>query len=200
MKQLLVAAALCGFTVNCWADHHGGDHAAMPDAETMASMQAMQMAATPGEPHAKLAESVGQYTAEMQFFMDPSSEPMTASMTVERRMGLQGRVLVEHWQGEVMGAQFQGMGRTGYDNVTKRYWSTWTDNMSTGLLVMYGNWDADKNAMVLEGDSVHPVTGETYTSRAVSVYPKPGVEAMEMFEDHGAGEFKSMAFKLTRVE
>ena len=31
-------------------------------------------------------------------------------------------------------AAFTGVGRTGYDNVTGRYWSTWTDTMSTGVV------------------------------------------------------------------
>ena len=32
----------------------------------------------------------------------------------------------------MMGMPFEGIGRTGYDNVTGKYWSTWIDNMSTG--------------------------------------------------------------------
>ena len=113
-------------------------------------------------------------------------------------MDLDGRVLHEVWKGEVMGRPFEGRSRTGYDNVTKSYWSTWTDTWSTGLMVMYGNWDEEQQAMVLTGDAVNPMTGEPYTTRSVSMYPAPGKETMVMYEDQGQGEYKSMSFTLSR--
>ena len=97
-----------------------------------------------------------------------------------------------------MGAPFKGVGRTGYDNVTGEFWSTWNDNMSTGLLLMRGDWDKDQAAIVMTGESTHPVTGETYTSRSVGTFPSDGVEAMTMYEDHGDGEHKTMTFKLVK--
>lgn len=198
MKHSIFALALVLSASVAQADHHEKDAAPAMSAEEMAMMQAMQMAATPGEPHEQLAESVGKFKAQMQMWPAPGAEPMSTTMQVERSMDLGGRVLVEHWKGEVMGAPFEGRGRTGYDNVSKRYWSTWTDNMSTGLLVMYGQWNADNDTFEFTGKNVHPATGAAYSVRSVGSSPTEGSETMTMYEDHGQGEYKTMAFTLAR--
>ena len=65
-------------------------------------------------------------------------------------MALDGRVMVEQFEGTMMGAPFKGHGMSGYDNVTGKYWSTWNDSMSTGLMVSTGTCDA-QNACTFEG-------------------------------------------------
>jgi hypothetical protein len=198
MKHSIIAAALVFSAIGAQADHHKKGEAPAMSAEEMAMMKAMEAAATPGEPHKQLADSVGEFQAQMQMWPAPGAPPMNTSMQVKRKMDLGGRVLVEHWKGEVMGAAFEGRGRTGYDNVTKRYWSTWTDNMSTGLLVMYGQWNADNETFEFTGKNVHPATGTTYAVRSVGSSPLAENETMTMYEDHGQGEYKSMSFTLTR--
>ncbi|MFK8013805.1 MAG: DUF1579 family protein [Gammaproteobacteria bacterium] len=196
MKKTCLNIALILLTASACAGHHEKDEATATGEEAM--MQAMQAAITPGEAHKMLADSVGDYDAQMQMWTGPGAQAMETTMTVKRHMDLDGRVLVERWKGSVMGAPFEGASRTGYDNIKKRYWSTWTDNMSTGLLVMYGDWDKMKEQMQLKGTSVHPMTGKEYSTRAVGTYPAPGKETVTMYEDHGQGEFKSMALTLTR--
>lgn len=176
--------------------HKGADDAMAMDDQAM--MQAMAAAATPGDPHAVLADGVGTYKADMQFWMGPGTDPMPSTMTVERAMDLGGRVLVERWKGLAMGQPFEGVGRTGYDNVTKRYWSTWTDNFSTGVLIMYGTYDKDTGGLSFEGTSVHPASGAEYKMRSSGSGAGTAVETMAMFEDHGQGEYKSMQVTLTR--
>lgn len=198
MKLLMMGAALALMAAQAMADHHaaGEDEAAAMSEDEM--MQAMQAAAAPGEAHARLADGVGAWSARMEAYMEPGGEPMVAEMTVAREMDLDGRVLVERWKGVVMDQPFEGIARTGYDNVSKRYWSTWTDNMSTGVLVMYGDWDEASESFVFEGKSVHPVTGAPYRTRTVGKHPAPGVETMDMYEDHGEGEYKSMSIAMKR--
>lgn len=205
MRKVHLAAALAALCIGAHAGHHEkADHAtdkAMEpmamSAEDMAMMEAMSAAAAVGDAHARLAKGVGQFNAAMNFRMGADAEPMASTMTVDRRMDLGGRVLVENWQGNVMGQPFNGVGRTGYDNVSKRYWSTWTDNMSTGVLVMYGKYDADSDTMEFRGENVHPATGKTYSMRSVGTWTKDGHETMAMYEDHGAGEYEAMTFTLT---
>lgn len=198
MNKLLLGLLLAGITHVAFAGHH--EKEPMAETEAMseeAMMEAFMAAATPGEPHAKLAESVGIYTADMKFYMDPSAAPEMSTMAVERSMDMEGRVLVERWSGMTMGMPFIGVARTGYDNVTKRYWSTWTDNLSTGVMIMYGDWDDEADALVFHGEATHPMTGAPYTMRSVSTYLSDGAEKMQMFEDHGQGEYLSMEFTLT---
>ncbi|MEO0575493.1 MAG: DUF1579 family protein [Pseudomonadota bacterium] len=197
MKQWIFVGALALLAATAFAGHHEKGEATVDAAmDEAAAMQAMAAAATPGDAHAKLAKGVGSFKASMAFFMEPGGDPLVSQMSVERTMDLNGRVMNESWKGQVMGAPFEGRGRTGFDNVTQKYWSTWTDNMSTGLLVMHGAWDADEEAMVLHGESTHPVTGKTYKTRAVGKYLPEGKESMVMYEDHGEGEYKSMTFTL----
>jgi hypothetical protein len=70
--------------------------------------------------------------------------------------------------------------------------------MSTGLLVMYGQWNADNETFEFAGKNVHPATGATYAVRSVGSSPVAENETMTMYEDHGQGEYKSMSFTLTR--
>ena len=44
----------------------------------------------------------------------------------------------------MMGMPFTGHGMRGYDNVSGKYWSTWNDSMSTGMMVSEGTCDAQK--------------------------------------------------------
>lgn len=202
MKKTLYAAALTVLAATAVAGHHEKDEQAAEGTTGMseeAMMAAMAAAATPGEEHARLAEMVGAYSADMTFLMDPSGEPQKSTMKVERRMDLDGRVLVEQWSGEFMDMPFAGRSRTGYDNVTKRYWSTWTDNWSTGVLIMYGNYDAEQSAMVFEGENAHPVTGSMYTMKSVARDLEPGKSIMDMYEDYGQGMVKAFSVTMTRL-
>lgn len=199
MKKALLGTLVAIVAITAPADHHKKSDG-MPEmsAEEQAMMAAMAVAMTPGEAHAELAKGVGEFDANMTFWTGPDAAPMQSKMTLTRTLDLDGRVVLEHWQGQVMGAPFEGRGRVGYDNVTKRFWSTWTDNMSTGLLVMYGELDEKTGTMKFAGENVHPMTGAPYKVRSEGTTPSAEVEKMDMFEDHGAGEYKSMSFTLTR--
>ena len=73
---------------------------------------------------------------------EPGGPADEESGTATRTMALDGRVLVEDFKGTMMGNPFSGHGMTGYDNVSGKYWSTWTDSMSTGLMISQGTCDA----------------------------------------------------------
>ncbi|MEM6638407.1 MAG: DUF1579 family protein [Pseudomonadota bacterium] len=180
------------------AGHHEAAENEAPGAlDPDAMMEAAAAAMTPGAEHAHLADSVGAYNAAMKFWMAPGEPALTSSMSVQREMDLGGRVLTERWRGMAFGQPFEGVGRTGYDNVNKRYWSTWTDTFSTGVLVMYGTVSADGQTLEFTGTGTNPATGESYKTRSVGSLPGAAVETMTMYEDHGEGEYKSMSVTLT---
>lgn len=163
-----------------------------------AMMAAFQASMTPGEQHAMLAGKVGRFTATVKSFEDPSGEPVVSESEVVRTMELGGRVLHETWTGEVMGMPFEGIGRTGYDNVTGRFWTTWTDNLSTGLFLGYGDWDPAGLAMEFHGQMPDPMTGTMIDTRSVAWDTGDGVEHMAMFREMGGQEVKIMEFELRR--
>ncbi|NBB93225.1 MAG: DUF1579 domain-containing protein [Gammaproteobacteria bacterium] len=166
--------------------------------EQAAMMEAWTEAMTPGPEHERLAEAAGEWQAEVKWWMEPGSEPSVSESSVTRSMSLEGRVLVEEWQGEMMGQPFIGHGRTGYDNVTGKYWSTWTDNMSTGLMMFEGRYDAETGKYTFTGSYTDPMSGDVVESRSVSWSDESGREIMEMYETRGGREIKTMEMTLVR--
>jgi len=170
---------------------------AMPP-EMQAMMEAFEQAAKTGPQHAMLAESVGDWTATVSFWLDPAAPPEVSTADVTRKLELDGRVVEEYWQGSMMGQPFTGIGRTGYDNVTGRYWSTWTDNMSTSVMVMHGDYDADSNSFTFQGEYIEPATKQPVPTRTVLTMPEAGKEIMTMYETHGEIEVRTMQMELQR--
>ncbi len=168
--------------------------------EQAAMMKAWTEAMTPGPEHERLAEAVGDWKATAKIWMEPGAEPSVSESTVSRSMSLGGRVLVEEWRGEMMGRPFTGHGRTGYDNVTEKYWSTWTDNMSTGLMVFEGRYDPEAEKYIFTGSYTDPESGETIQSRSVSWTDDAGREMMAMYETRDGKEIKTMEMTLERRE
>ena len=166
--------------------------------EMRAMMEAFEQAAKTGPQHAKLAESVGDWTATVSMWMDPSAPPEVSQSEVTRKLELDGRVVEEVWQGSMMGQPFTGIGRTGYDNVTGNYWSTWTDNMSTAVMLMHGDYDADSKTFTFHGDYTDPMSKQKVTTRTVLTTPEAGKEVMTMYELHDGEESKTMQIEMQR--
>lgn len=159
--------------------------------EMAAMMEAWQKAMTPGPQHAALAKLVGDWKFTAKMWMEPGAEPTASEGTAVRTMALGGRVLEEKVSSMVMGKPMEGLGRTGYDNVTGTYWSTWTDNMSTGLMVMEGSWDEASGEGELEGEVTDPMTGKPMPVRMTS--KRQGEkELSEFFENRGGEWVKTM--------
>jgi hypothetical protein len=166
--------------------------------EQQAEMKAYEAAGTPGEPHRRLAELAGTYTVRIKSWFEPGGPPMEETGTVTRSMTLDGRVMVEQFEGTMMGAPFKGHGMTGYDNVTGKYWSTWNDSMSTGLAVSYGTCDA-QNACTFEGSYNDPVKKGPVTTRMTTRWTGPDTEVFEMYgPDKQGREMKMMEMTYTR--
>lgn len=167
--------------------------------EQKAEMEAYMKAGTPGEAHKKLAATVGKYTAKVKSWQEPGGPPMEESATATRSMVLDGRVLVEQFQGTMMGSPFTGHGMSGYDNVTGKYWSTWNDSMSTGLMVSSGTCDA-QNACTFEGSWNDPIKKAPVTARMTSRWTSPDTEVFEMYgPDKQGREMKMMEITYTRT-
>lgn len=194
----IAAATLCLVASLASAQHNGESAAEGMSPEQAAMMQAWSEAMQPGPEHERLAEATGEWRATVKWWMEPGGEPSTSEATVTRSMDLGGRVLVEDWQGAMMGQNFLGHGRTGYDNVTGKYWSTWTDNMSTGLMAFEGSYDAESERYTYTGRSADPVSGDMIESRSIAYTDEQGREVMEMYEMRDGEEIKTMEMTLER--
>lgn len=168
-------------------------------AEQKAEMEAYQKAGTPGPQHQELAASVGKYSIKSKSWHEPGGPAMEDSGTATRSMALDGRVLVEDVDCTMMGAPMTGHGMTGYDNVSGKYWSTWTDSMSTGIMVSQGTCDAKHNC-TFTGTWNDAVKKGPMKARMTSRWTSPTTEVWEM---HGPGkdgkEFKMMEITYTKM-
>ena len=163
-----------------------------------AEMDAWTKAGTPGAAHAELAKTVGTYDLAIRHWQAPGTEASVVKGTATRTMVLDGRVLVEDMSSTMMGQPFTGHGMHGYDNVTGKHWSTWNDNMSTGLMTSEGSCDAS-GACTFTGSWVDPVKKTTATSRMTTRRTAAGSEVFEMFGPAPDGtEFKMMEITYTK--
>ena len=189
---VLAAAATSAAQAQEHAEHP------QPSAEEQAMMAAWQKSMTPGEPHQRLAESAGEWKMQVTMWMEPGAEPTVAEAKATRTMILGGRHLLEEVEGTFMGAPFHGRSLTGYDNVTGKYWSTWVDNQSTGLMESTGTWDEEQNALVMEGTYSDPMTGARKPFRSILRRPSADREVYESWESMGGQEVKTMEVVSTR--
>ena len=175
--------------------------AQQPDAmtpEQKAEMEAYMKAGTPGAPHKFMAGTAGSYDCKVKSWHEPGKAPMEETGTATRTMGLDGRVLMEDFKGSMMGMPFTGHGMSGYDNVSGKYWSTWTDSMSTGLMVSTGTCDT-QHACTYTGSWNDPIKKGPITARMTSRWTSPTVEVFEMYApDKDGKEMKMMEITYTK--
>ena len=148
--------------------------------EMQAMMQAYQKAGTPGAEHRQLAAMAGTYDLTVKAWHEPGKPPTTDAGTATRKMILGDRVMVEDVSSQMMGQPYTGMGLHGFDNVTGKYWATWNDSMSTGLMVSEGSCDADM-ACTYTGTYHDPVSREPQATRMTTRWTDASTEVFEMY-------------------
>lgn len=169
--------------------------------EQQAMMAAWEQAATPGPEHARLVEQfAGTWDTTISMWMDPAGEPMVERGTSANTAVLGGRHVRMEYSGPFMGQTFEGLGYSGYDNVTGKYHSTWLDNMSTGRHVADGDYDPATRTYTYTGQMHDPMRPEA----AVPVRETVQVldadhHVMEMFETRDGQEARTMRIEFRRA-
>ncbi len=174
--------------------------AAAQPMDSAAMIKAWQDYAAPGQAHQMLAMDNGNWNAESTMYMGPNDpKPMKTTMTASTKMILGGRYQESRYSGNMMGQPFEGISTVGYNNASKKYESTWVDNMGTGVMIMTGAYDAASKTMNLSGQCADPMTGKTKTMRETFTILDDNTRKMEMFDTDPSGkEYKSMEIMLTR--
>ncbi len=167
--------------------------------EQKAEMEAYVQAGTPGPAHQAMAATVGTYDCNVKSWHDPSTPPMEEAGTATRAMALDGRVMVEDFNGSMMGMPFTGHGMMGYDNVAGKYWSIWTDSMSTGLMVSEGTCDEAHATCTFNGGWNDPVKKTRVEARMTTHWTSPTTQVFEMYGPGRDGaEMKMMEITYTK--
>ena len=174
---------------------------AAPSAAEKKMMEAMMKAAAPGKPHQELAKHAGTWDVAVKAWMKPGAPPQESKGTSERTMILGGRVLSEKATGDPMGGMgpFEGFGLSGYDNVSGKYWGTWTDNMGTGVMTSTGTCNEKTSTCTFKGSYMDPITKKAKHTRMVERWDGADKAVMESYETGKNGkETKTMELTFTR--
>ena len=173
----------------------------LPPGWTEADMQACMMAGTPGAEHKQLAKDAGVWTGKNTMWMPGSTEPMKSESTTTITPILDGRFIKVEVEGEMpeMGP-FHGFGINGFDNVTRKYVSTWIDSMGTGM--MTGTGESSDGGKTLTWTYTYncPIAKKAVTARQVEKTTGADTKTLEMFgPDPKTGkEYKMMRIELTK--
>jgi hypothetical protein len=177
MKKILFAGALSLFLFACEnkkeADKKEGNTTGEnkeakvgenttppPPMSDSAMMKIMQDYGTPGAMHALLAKHNGTWEAEVTQMMDPKAPPTKSKAVNVQTAELGGKHFVGRFSSTMMGMPLEGMSTTGYDNSLKQFYSTWVDNMGTGIVRMTGKYDEATKTINLSGKQTDPMTGK----------------------------------------
>jgi len=173
------------------------------EAEMMAMMAEL---AKPGENHKLLASGIGSWTYTLKWWTDPTATPTESSGTSAVKEIMGGRYFIsEHSgkmqmpgpDGKMMDMDFKGMSTEGYDNVKKKFVSSWIDNMGTGIMLSEGDYDAGAKCFIYRSESEMMPGVKTKIREVIKITDK-NHRTFEFFEDRGGTEVKTMEINYTR--
>jgi hypothetical protein len=161
----------------------------------------------PGENHKMLAQGVGTWSYKAKMWMNPDAAPMESTGTAVTREVFGGRYFIsEHTgkmpmpgpDGKMTDVEFKGTATEAYDNVKKKFVSTWIDNMSTGIMMSEGTYDPASKTVTYRGE-MEMMPGVKTKMRQVIKLTDKDHHSFEFFEDRGTGsEVKTMEMEYTR--
>ncbi|MEK6642744.1 MAG: DUF1579 domain-containing protein [Planctomycetota bacterium] len=201
MAGCLAAALALGFFAGRVVSDEPGGKKGEPkmSAEEEAMMKKMAEMGTPGPHHKHLDAMAGNWETSTRFWMAPGQEGEVTKGTCKRKWILGGRFLTEEFEGEAMGQPFSGFGVSGYDNVSKKYVSTWADTMTTGIMSSTGTCDAAGKLFTYMSESNDCMTGQLKKVRCVTRVASESKHVFEMYDKDPEGkEFKSLEVIYTR--
>jgi hypothetical protein len=143
---------------------------APPPGMTQADVDAYAAAAAPGEMHAWLAKAAGTWTGVSRNWPTPDAAPMPSTVTMNSRMDLGGRFLMNDVRAEwpEIGT-FEGRATLGYDNAQRIFVSSWVDNMGTGIMSGTGQLADDRKTLTITYTYFDPAKKKQVTLREVTV-------------------------------
>ena len=203
LPLLAVAAVAAGSTAALALQDKGKD--AKPAAAAKADdpiLIKMKEFATPGAEHKMLESKVGKWSDKVTCWMSPDAPPMEATGTSEYRMALGGRYLQGTTQGVWAGMPFEGMATIGYDNMKKKFVSSWIDNAGTGIMMAEGTYDAATKTFTYTGEGPDLMSGKYLPVKSTEKMTDADTWVGEMWStDSKSGKmFKSMEIKSTRAK
>jgi hypothetical protein len=172
----------------------------LPPGMTEDDLKAYMEASTPGKMHKMLAGGAGEWTAKCTSWMAPDTDPVTSDGSAKGTAIMGGRFLQLEFKSEMMGEAFTGLGLYGYDNVAKKFASTWIDSMGTAMLQGTGDLSEDGKVLTWKYSYNCPIAKKLVTMREVETFTSANSRKLEMFgpDPKSGKEYKMMVIELTR--
>jgi hypothetical protein len=183
---LLVLAVLLGLTAAVAAAAEPppqGASAAAPDAQAKnkADMEAMMKLAQPGDHHKRFESFAGKWKVTGKSWMNPGQPPTDFTGTMESTWLLGGRYLQSVHKSAFFGMPFEGRAIDGYDNASHEYFSTWIDNMGTGVMIFRGTCDDPCKVLTETAEGLDPMSGKMMKTKEVTSWVDPDTYRFEMY-------------------
>jgi hypothetical protein len=210
LKHFFVAAALVWFVASFAAAQNTkpaeNKPAAPPEIKlpagwTAADLQACIAAATPGTSHERLTKDVGVWQGKNTMWMGPGSDPVKTDSTTTVSSLMDGRFVKLEMSGEIPGmGPYLGFAISGYDNVSKKFVSTWVDNHGTGMATGDGELSKDGKTLTWKYAFNCPITNKPAVLRQIDTVTGPDTRTLEMFgaDPKSGKEYKMMVIELTK--
>ena len=169
-------------------------------AAQQAAEQAWQRAVAIGPQHRQLHWFKGRWKERIQTWMHPGQPPRIEQGVAEVRPVLGGRFMETRHRGQFMGKPMQGLGFSGYDNLSGRYTDIWMDEGSTEIFVSQGEYDAASKTWTYRGQMQDPLQpGTLIPVRTVVRITGPRSYVFEWYETRAGQERKTMQIDHTRL-
>jgi len=166
-----------------------GNRAKAQDADAMKKMTDFM---TPGEMQKMLAAANGKWSEDITLWMAPGQPPSKSTGIVDYKMILGGRYQQGNITASFNGMPYEAVSITGYDNMKKLFFSSYVDNMGTGVLNMEGPYDAATKTITLTGIELDPMTGKEMKMRETLKMVDDHTEVTAMYDITGGKETKLM--------
>src|SRR5262245_58043688 len=161
------------------------------------------------ENHKMLADMDGSWNYAIKMWMspDPNAKPQESKGTATRKsvmggryvmMDVTGKMQMPDQTGKMKDMQFKGMGVEGYDNVKKKFVSSWIDNMGTGIQFSDGTYDPATKTLTYTSE-IEMMPGMKMPVREVVKLTDKDHMMLEWYETHGGQEKKTMEIAYTRA-
>ena len=181
---------------------------AQPSGEDMKKMMAQMMELSKtGENHKLLGELAGSWNYSVKMWMDPTGKPQESKGTATRKsamggryftMDVTGKLQMPGEDGKMKDMQFKGMALEGYDNVKKKFVSSWIDNMGTGIQYSEGTYDPVTKTFTFTSE-MEMMPGMKTPVREVLKMTDKDHMMMEWYETRSGQEKKTMEIAYTRA-
>lgn len=195
LLPLMIAAALLVSAV--WVIAQEGEEMT-PEQKEM--MEIMMKYGTPGEGHKLLEPFIGEWRVTSKWWSSPDAQAEESEGTSSVTWILDGRYMMEKYNGVMGEIPFEGMGIVGYDTYTEEYNSLWIDSYSTMFFLQTGSANDDGTEFELEGtyDDIY-TEQEDKESRTVIRILNKDKRVTQMYDFTADGEeYVSMELTYTR--